>query len=131
LTDSFLKTIYAYDFDLGSGRIANRRIFIDLSSEPFEPDGLTIDQEGCLWVAMWNGWCIIRFDSDGREIQRITMPVQRPTSCTFGGADRTSLYITTASVGLSEVEIQDSFYSGDLFSVASQVIGLPTYAFRG
>ncbi len=106
LTDSPLKTIYAYDFDLESGKIANRRVFVDLTAEPFYPDGLTVDRSGCIWSAMWDGWCVIRFDPSGREMMRVQMPVQRPTSCTFGNSDLTTLYITTASVGLSEAEIQ-------------------------
>lgn len=66
LTDSAIKTIYAYDFDSESGTISNRRVFIDLTVESFEPDGLTVDREGCIWSAMWDGWCIIRFDPTGK-----------------------------------------------------------------
>jgi sugar lactone lactonase YvrE len=131
LTDSPLKTIYAFDFDPESGSINNRRAFIDLTAEPFYPDGLTVDREGCVWAAMWDGWCVIRFDSSGKEMMRVQMPVVRPTSCTFGGEDLTTLYITTASVGLSEEEIQNSFYSGDLFSLPTSTSGLSTHHFKG
>ncbi|MDZ8052660.1 MAG: SMP-30/gluconolactonase/LRE family protein [Aulosira sp. ZfuVER01] len=131
LTDSPLKTIYAFDFDAETGSISNRRVFIDLNTESFYPDGLTIDGEGCIWSAMWDGWCIIRFDPSGKEMMRVIMPVQRPTCCTFGNADLMTLYITTASVGLSEAEIQNSFYSGDLFSLPTKISGLPTYHFKG
>ena len=131
LTDSPLKTIYAYDFDLESGKIGNRRVFVDLTAEPFYPDGLTVDRSGCIWSAMWDGWCVIRFDPSGREMMRVQMPVQRPTSCTFGNADLTTLYITTASVGLSEAEIQKSFYSGDLFSLSTNTSGMPAHHFGG
>lgn len=129
LTDSPLKTIYAFDFDPASGSISNRRVFIDLTTESFYPDGLTVDREGCIWSAMWDGWCVIRFDSSGKEMMRVQMPVQRPTSCTFGNADLATLYITTASVGLSEEEIEKSFYSGDLFSLPTSTSGLPTHHF--
>ncbi|OUL20207.1 SMP-30/gluconolactonase/LRE family protein [Nostoc sp. 106C] len=131
LTDSPLKTIYAFNFDFESGSISNRQVFIDLTAESFYPDGLTVDSEGCIWSAMWDGWCIIRFDSSGQEMMRVKIPVQRPTSCTFGNADLMTLFITTASVGLSEAEIQNSFYSGDLFSLPSTISGLPTYHFTG
>ncbi|MCU0568211.1 MAG: SMP-30/gluconolactonase/LRE family protein [Oculatellaceae cyanobacterium Prado106] len=127
LTDSFVRKIYAYDFDVERGSITDRRTWVNLSDETFEPDGLAIDQEGCIWSAMWNGWCIIRFDPEGREMTRIKLPVQRPTSCTFGQGQ---LYITTASVGLSEDEIQASFYSGDLFGLAVSIAGTPTHSFR-
>ena len=131
LSDSPLKTIYAFDFDAKSGSISNRRVFVDLTAESFYPDGLTVDREGCVWSAMWDGWCVIRFDPSGKEIMRVTMPVVRPTSCTFGGEDMTTLYITTASVGLSEEEIQKSFYSGDLFSLQTRNSGLPNHHFKG
>ncbi|MGJ3244555.1 MAG: SMP-30/gluconolactonase/LRE family protein [Elainellaceae cyanobacterium] len=124
LTDSREQTIFAYDFDLESGAIMNPRPVIDLSSETFAPDGLTIDADGCIWSAMWDGWCVIRFTPTGKEIERIEMPVQRPTSCTFGGENWQNLYITSASVGLSEVEIQQSFYSGDLFCVNGSTRGM-------
>jgi sugar lactone lactonase YvrE len=86
---------------------------------------------GCIWSAMWDGWCVIRFDPSGKEMMRVKMPVVCPTACTFGGEDLTTLYITTASVGLSQEEIQKSFYSGDLFSLQTSTSDLPTYHFRG
>lgn len=64
-------------------------------------------------------------------MMRVMMPVVRPTSCTFGDEDLMTLYITTASVGLSEAEIQNSFYSGDLFSLPTSTSGLLTHPFRG
>jgi sugar lactone lactonase YvrE len=125
LTDSAEKKIYAYNFELATGRIRDRYIFVDLVGESFYPDGLTIDSEGNVWSAMWDGWCVIRFNPKGEETLRIPLPVQRPTSCTFGGRDLDTLYITSASVGLSEEEIQKSFFSGDLFSLQTDVTGLP------
>lgn len=80
---------------------------------------------------MWDGWCVIRFNPAGEEILRIQLPVQRPTNCTFGGDDLKVLYITTASVGLSEAEIEKSFYSGDLFYLQTDVTRVPSYHFRG
>ncbi|MBW4697796.1 MAG: SMP-30/gluconolactonase/LRE family protein [Aphanocapsa lilacina HA4352-LM1] len=126
------QTIYAYDFDLESGLIGNRRPCVELRGAPFYPDGLTVDREGCLWSAMWDGWCVIRFaPDDGRELLRLSLPVQRPTCCTFGGADLGTLYITSAAVGLSEDEIERSFHSGDLFCVRGLAVGLPTHGFAG
>ncbi|MBN3896885.1 MAG: SMP-30/gluconolactonase/LRE family protein [Nostoc sp. NOS(2021)] len=129
LTDSPHKKIYAYDFNSVTGNISNRRIFVDLTNESFYPDGLTIDSEGYIWSAMWDGWCVIRFNAKGEEILRIKLPVQLPTSCTFGGDDLQTLYITTASVGLSQAEIEKSFYSGDLFALQTDVTGLSAYNF--
>lgn len=130
LADSPLQQIFVYDFDLDSGTIANRRVHIDLTAGDAFPDGLTVDADGCLWIAMWDGWGLQRFDPEGQKMAQIHMPVQRPTSCTFGGPDLQTLYITTASVGLSEVEIERSFFSGDLFALNTDVRGLPTNRFR-
>jgi sugar lactone lactonase YvrE len=130
-TDSPLQKIYAYNFDANTGAISARRVYVDLSHESFFPDGLTIDAEGCIWSSMWDGWCIIRFDPDGKEMMRVEMPVQRPTCCIFGGENLTDLYITTASVGLSQKEIQDSFESGNIFCLKTDVVGLPGYRFKG
>ncbi|MFS0515254.1 SMP-30/gluconolactonase/LRE family protein [Nostoc sp. UIC 10607] len=129
LTDSPQQKIYAYDFNSLTGNITNRRIFVDLTNEPFYPDGLAIDSEGHIWSAMWDGWCVIRFTPKGEEILRVKLPVQLPTSCTFGGEDLQTLYITTASVGLSQAEIEKSFYAGDLFALETDVTGLPTNNF--
>ncbi|UFP93212.1 SMP-30/gluconolactonase/LRE family protein [Gloeobacter morelensis] len=131
LTDTPRQTIYAYDFDLESGRIARRRPWVDLSGMGLFPDGLTVDREGCLWSAMWDGWCVVRFAPDGRERSRLGLPVQRPTCCTFGGADLGTLFITSASVGLSEAQIEKSFHSGDVFCVRGLAVGVPTYSFAG
>ncbi|MEH2347366.1 MAG: SMP-30/gluconolactonase/LRE family protein [Nostoc sp.] len=127
LTDSPQQKIYAYDFNSITGSITNRRIFVDLTHEYFHPDGLTIDSEGHIWSAMWGGWCVIRFNPKGEEILRIKLPVQLPTSCAFGGEDLRTLYITTASVGLSQAEIDKNLYSGDLFALQTDVTGLPAY----
>ncbi|MEM8543511.1 MAG: SMP-30/gluconolactonase/LRE family protein [Cyanobacteria bacterium P01_H01_bin.119] len=130
LTDSPAQLIYAYDYDGNTGAIANRRVLIDLTPESFFPDGLAIDADGCIWSAMWDGWCVIRFDPQGQEMQRIAMPIQRPTSCAFGGSDLNQLWITSASIGLSQMEIQAQTSAGDLFCVDLDIRGLPVAAFK-
>jgi sugar lactone lactonase YvrE len=130
LTDSPKQKIYAYDFDAVTGNISNRRIFVDLTGESFYPDGLTIDSQGCIWSAMWNGGCVIRFNQEGQEIFRLRLPVPLVTSCTFGGENLQVLYITTASIALSQEEIDKSFESGDLFAFNTAVMGLPAYEFK-
>ena len=68
-----------------SGTITNRRVLVDLGQESVEPDGLTIDTQGNIWSALWDGWAIACFDPTGQELFRVKMPVPRPTSVTFGG----------------------------------------------
>jgi len=127
LTDSPRQQIYAYNFAPETGSLSQRRVFIDLRGASFFPDGLTVDAQGYLWVALWDGWAIQRFDPNGIPAEKIQMPVQRPTCPTFGGPSLDQLFITTAAVGLSEKEIQNSFHAGDLFGVQTQVRGLPAH----
>jgi sugar lactone lactonase YvrE len=131
LTDSPERKIYAYAFDGATGEIRDRRIAIDLGDEPVEPDGLTIDQDGNIWTALWDGWCVACFSPSGEALGRVQLPVQRPTCPTFGGPERKTLYVTTASVGLSQQEIQKGFYAGDVFAIETLVAGLATNRFGG
>lgn len=129
LTDSPSKKIYAYRFDPEAGTLSGRRVFADLGSGDAFPDGLAVDAEGCVWSAQWDGGCVIRFDPDGREAERVRVPVRRPTSCAFGGVDGRDLYLTSASIGLGEEEIEEGFHAGDLFRLRAQAPGLPTIRF--
>ncbi len=129
LTDSPRRQIYAYDFEAETGSISNRRVLVDLGDEPVEPDGLAVDSQGNLWSALWDGWAVVCFSPAGQELQRVKMPVQRPTCVTFGGADFSDLYITSASVGLSQKEIQQGLYAGDLFRFSPDIPGMPTHSF--
>ncbi len=131
LTDSPKKTIYAYDFDAATGEISGRRVFVELSDESFVPDGLSVDSEEHVWSAQWDGWCVIRFAPDGREVLRVPMPVKRPTSCAFGGTERRQLYVTSASIGMGEEEIEANICAGDLFQLDPGVEGLPVQRFAG
>jgi sugar lactone lactonase YvrE len=128
LTDSPKRAIYAYHVD-STGAISDRRVLVDLTGEEVEPDGLAIDRKGNLWSALWDGWAIACFDAEGRELERVRLPVQRPTSVAFGGNDLAELYVTSASIGLSQAEIQRGFYAGDLFRVSAPAPGLPPHAF--
>jgi sugar lactone lactonase YvrE len=129
LTDSAQHKIFAYDYLAETGSIVNRRTLIDLSAEAVEPDGLTIDINGNLWSALWDGWCVACFAASGEEITRIQLPIPRPTSVTFGGPDLTDLYITSACVGLSQKEIQKCHTAGDVFCISALAHGMPTHSF--
>lgn len=131
-TDTHRRTIYAYDFDLLTGAIANRRPFITLDPGDGTPDGLTVDEEGCLWVAIWDAWRVSRYSPQGRELLRIRMPVPRPTSCCFGGPNLDTLYVTSAAVRLSEHALAAAPLSGALFAIrVPGVRGLPETSFAG
>ena len=131
-TDSVRRIIYAYDFDLLPGTISNRRAFIMLDASDGTPDGLTVDEEGCLWVAVWDAWRVSRYSPEGRELLRIRMPVPRPTSCCFGGTSLDTLYVTSASVRLNEKALAAAPQSGALFAIrVPGVRGLPETTFAG
>jgi sugar lactone lactonase YvrE/DNA-binding IclR family transcriptional regulator len=131
-TDSMRRTIYVYDFDLRAGEIAHRRPLITLQASDGTPDGLTVDEEGCLWVAVWDAWRISRYSPEGRELLRIKVPVPRPTSCCFGGEHLDTLYITSASVRLNAEVLAAAPLSGSLFAVRIPgVRGLPETSFAG
>lgn len=117
LADSGPRTIYVYDYDIETGSVANRRVFMQFDEASGTPDGLTVDQHGDLWVAMWDGWCVQRISPDATIKERIQVPAQRPTSCTFGGADLKTLFVTSARAGLSDAELADQPRAGDIFSL--------------
>lgn len=129
--DSTPCRIYAYDFDLASGDIANRRVFADGSSGAGVFDGLTVDGEGCVWCARWGGWCVERYDPDGKLMRTLKLPVPQPTSVMFGGANLDELYITSARMELSEAVLAQAPQSGDLFCAHVGVSGLPEPRFKG
>jgi len=130
-TDSPQRVVYAYDYELKTGSIKNRREFIKVPEEDGFPDGLTVDSEGFIWSAHWDGWRITRYDPEGKAERVVYLPVQRPTSCTFGGPDLDQLFITSAWTGLSETERREQPLAGDLFLVYAEVKGQKEYEFLG
>jgi sugar lactone lactonase YvrE len=128
-TDFARRSIYAYGFDLETGALGERRTFITLDEKDGCPDGLTVDADGHVWVAHWDGWCVTRHDPKGREVARIPFPVQRPTSVAFGGADLSTLYVTSATMGLTEQELDRAPLSGSLFALDTSHRGQPESIF--
>ncbi|MBN2304803.1 MAG: SMP-30/gluconolactonase/LRE family protein [Anaerolineae bacterium] len=128
-TDSPRRVIYAYDYDPDTGDIENERVFAEIngSGEGF-PDGLTVDRDGCVWSARWDGWKVVRYDPAGRIVAEFPAPVQRPTSCIFGGDDLDVLFITSACDGLSRDEQP---LAGDVFCLETGTQGLPEPRFGG
>ncbi|MBU3005573.1 SMP-30/gluconolactonase/LRE family protein [Paraglaciecola arctica] len=131
LTDSGEKTIYVFDFELSSGLLSNRQVFAQLRDEEGSPDGLTVDMEGGVWSAIWDGWRVVRFDQYGVIDRVIDLPVPRPTSCAFGGKDLSTLYITSARIRLSSEALSESPLSGSVFAVETGIKGVPINSFAG
>ncbi len=125
-TDSFDRCIYRYD--LVNNLPINREVFY---TPPIgTPDGLALDSAGNLWIAIWDGSRVVQLSPDGEELAQILLPVSRPTSVAFGGLKMRTLYITSASVDLSEDEKSAQPYAGALFSVEVGAKGLPTGRFH-
>jgi sugar lactone lactonase YvrE len=130
-TDSGPKRIYVYDFDLEGGAVENRRTFVQVPDGVGVPDGLAVDAEGFVWSAHWDGWCVTRYDPDGKVDRVINLPVPRPTSCAFGGPDLTTLYITSARIRLSAGQLAEAPLSGSVFALQSGIRGLPEMPYAG
>lgn len=125
-TQTLRYTIFAYDFDPATCAIGNRREFAKFQPTPVGgPDGLTVDEEGCLWSAHYGSSAVHRFDSSGKLLQTIELPVPRVTSIAFGGRNLETLYITTAQEGMTPEELKKYPLSGSLFAVDVKARGLP------
>lgn len=122
-TDFAKRTVFAYPFDIATGTLGKREIFVTLAEGDGSPDGMTVDAEGFVWIAHWDGWCVTRHDPKGREVARIDFPVQRPTSVAFGGADLSTLYITSATMGLTGDQLEQAPLSGSLFAIETPHCG--------
>ncbi|HSJ42624.1 MAG TPA: SMP-30/gluconolactonase/LRE family protein [Xanthobacteraceae bacterium] len=129
-SDSARQITYAFDID-ADGKPANRRTFLQFGAGDGYPDGMTVDSEGCLWIAFWDGWCIRRYSPAGDWLETIKMPVQRPTSCAFGGPDFDRLYVTSARRDLDEAALEMQPNAGGLFLLYPQVRGLAERPFAG
>ena len=129
--DTLRRTIFAYDFDLDSGIIANARVFTDCADQPGTPDGSTVDSEGYLWNAQWDGWRLVRYAPDGRVDRVVPLPVQKPTSCMFGGPDLRTLYVTSAVWDLGGEPLDAQPLAGSLLALDVGVAGLPESRFAG
>ncbi len=126
--DTHRNTIWAYDFDLAGGEIANARVF---AAGGGRPDGSCVDAEGCLWNAEYGGWRIVRYTPEGRIDRKIDLPVANPTCCCFGGKDLDTLYVTSATQRLTPEDLAKQPLAGSLFAMRPGVRGLPEARFAG
>ena len=115
----------AYDFDIEQGRLGDMRVLLDAGVVPGRPDGATVDADGCIWSARYEGGCVARITPQGRVDRLISVPASRVTSCAFGGDDLRTLYITTARQKLTPEELRAQPLAGSLFAVRLEISGLP------
>ena len=131
LCDTWARRIFVYDFDADDGVPRNRRLFAELAQADGFPDGLTVDADGCIWNAHYDGWRITRYTPDAKVDRVIRMPVQHVTSLTFGGSGYRMLYVTTACLRLDEAQRASQPDAGHVFGINTQAQGLPEPAFAG
>jgi sugar lactone lactonase YvrE len=124
--DTATNRIDSFEFDLDLGSITNRTTFVDIPTTEGAPDGLTIDVDGYLWVALWDGWQVRRYGPEGQLDATIDLPVARPTCCALGGPDFRDLFITTAlpdSAGEREAQP----LAGRVFRARAAAPGFPSH----
>jgi D-xylonolactonase len=131
-TDSGKRTIDLFDYDQATGQLSNRRNFVTVARAPGQggPDGLTVDSQGDIWSARWDGAVVVRYGPDGQEKQRLGLPVPKASSMTFGGSAYTDMYVTTAGGNQKD---KDGPTAGALFRIPlaqAGVRGVPEFLSR-
>ena len=129
-SDSRNQMIWAFDFDAATGNLSDQRVFNDTKSHGY-PDGATVDAQGFLWSARWDGACVLRIDPKGRIDRIVPMPVTRPTCVVFGGPKLDALYVTSSAANLPADVLKKHPLSGGLFCFDPGVHGIAKHRFGG
>ena len=126
LADSMAKKVYVSDFDLTDDFVPKFRELISIDSGV--PDGLAVDMDGCIWLAVWGGSRVSKISPQGKILEEYHFPVAQPSSCAFG-SDGT-LYVTSARAGISEAELLNQPLAGSLFTLSTSTAGVPVAGFK-
>jgi sugar lactone lactonase YvrE len=130
--DTPTRTIMAYDYAPFSGTLSNPRPLITVAPELGWPDGMTSDIEGMLWVAMWGGAKLTRWNPQtGKLLRQILIPAWNVTSCVFGCPELTDLYVTSARKDMTQAQLREYPLSGGLFRLQTNIHGMPTFEYGG
>lgn len=128
-SDTATSRVDMLDFDIASGAMQNRRPFIQINAGEGAPDGVAIDEEGGLWVALWGGGAVRHYDSAGTLRDVLELPVSNVTSCAFGGPSMDTLFITTSREGLGDDSEEPA--AGAVFVAEAGVRGSAPHSFAG
>ena len=129
--DTPTRKVQAFDYDIATGQITNPRTAIQVPDSLGWPDGMTSDTDGNLWIALWGGAQVTKWNPHtGQLLEQIPVPALQTSSCIFGGKDMNELFITSARKGLSEADLKKYPLSGGLFKVITKVTGMPTFEFK-
>jgi sugar lactone lactonase YvrE len=130
--DTPTRKVMAWDYDNDTGDIKNPQTAVEIPQEMGYPDGMTIDAEGNVWIALWGGSAVGCWNPVSGELLRtISVPAKNVTSCAFGDDDLGTLYITTARQGTSEEELEEFPHAGGLFKTRPGVKGVEAFFFKG
>lgn len=130
--DTNTHQVWAYDFDVAAGTISGERLAVYIEPGMGSPDGMTIDEEDMIWVALWEGSAVARFNPvNGELLEKIDVPALKVTSCAFGGPELDTLFITSASINLTSDQQRIYPDAGSLFSVKPGVKGVKAPFFGG
>ncbi len=128
--DTPTREVKAYDYDIATGQISNPRTAIYVPDSLGWPDGMTSDTDGNLWIALWGGAQVTKWNPEtGQLIDQIPVPALQTSSCVFGGRDLNELYVTSARKGMSQSALIKYPLSGGLFKIGTKATGLPTFEF--
>ena len=130
VNDSALQRTYACAVE-NEGSLARKRVLQQYGEGEGHPDGMTVDAEGCLWIAFWGASCLRRLSPDGEILREVRLPVSQPTSPAFGGPNLDRLYVTSARIGLSEDDLSMQPNAGALLMFNPGVTGLAEQPFAG
>ncbi|MBE0680673.1 MAG: SMP-30/gluconolactonase/LRE family protein [Anaerolineales bacterium] len=128
--DTPTREVKAFDYEVSTGQLANPRTAIHVHESLGWPDGMTSDTEGNLWIAMWGGAQVTKWNpGSGKLVGQVSTPALHTSSCVFGGRDMNELYITSARKNMSEADLKKYPLSGGLFKVVTNIMGMPTFEF--
>ena len=130
LVDSGPRTVSAFAFDADAGTMSDGRVLVTIDEEVGAPDGMTVDAEGDLWIAVYGGGRVVRYSPDGVLRQTLPVPAVQTTSCAFGGPGLRQLYVTTATEDWSDEQRRADPTAGLVYRVAMDATGRPATAFR-
>ncbi|MGH9270130.1 MAG: SMP-30/gluconolactonase/LRE family protein [Ilumatobacteraceae bacterium] len=126
--DSPEQRIDVFSFDVSSGEVEDRRPFATIDPDDGLPDGLTVDADGCVWVALFRGGAVRRYDPDGAIVEDVRLPVTCPTCPVFGGDDLATMFVTTSRHKLTAEQRAEQPLAGALLVVDTGVRGRPSHA---
>lgn len=129
--DTPTREVKAFEYDVKTGELGNSRVAIRIPKSFGWPDGMTSDTQGNVWIAMWGGAQITKWNpNNGQLLEKISVPALNTSCCVFGGKNMNELFITSARHAMSEEDINNYPLSGGLFKSVTDVEGMPTFEFN-